>query len=237
MLNIEQNVNFRMEVTMYDKLLLLPLFQGLGKQDFTTILEKAKFHFRKYAAGSIIAEQGSKCNAIVFVLDGEVTSEKKDERYGYSLTEYFDKPFVMEPHSLFGMYPSYTATYTAQTDISVVSIEKADILSVLNRFEIFQMNYLNLLSNHVQRLTLRLWDIHSGNTTEKVANFLLKRCLTPKGKKKLRIRMEDFAELTGETRISISKALNTLKAQKLIALSRKEITIPDLEKLTNDIQP
>lgn len=31
--------------TMYDKLLQLPLFQGICKNDFTTILEKVKLHF------------------------------------------------------------------------------------------------------------------------------------------------------------------------------------------------
>ena len=225
-----------MEITMYDKLLLLPLFQGLGRQDFTTILGKAKLHFRKYAAGCAIVEQGSKCNAIVFALDGKIVSEKKDEAIGYSLTEYFDAPFVIEPYSLFGMYPSYTATYKALTDVSVVSVEKRDILSVLNKFEIFQINYLNLLSNHAQGLTLRLWNIHSGDAVEKIVNFVRKRCLTPQGEKKLRIRMEDFAGLTGETRMSISKGLNTLKEKKLISLGRKEITIPDFEKLINNLQ-
>ncbi len=223
-----------MEVTMYDKLLLLPLFQGLGKQDFTTILEKAKFHFQKYAAGQSIVKHGSKCNALLFILDGKVVSERQGEEQTYSLSEYFESPFVIEPYSLFGMYPSYTATYTALTEVSAVSIEKADVLSVLTKFEIFQINYLNLLSNQAQSLTLRLWNIHSGTTLDKIINFLRRRCLTLKGEKKLRIRMEDFAELTGETRINISKELNTLKNRKLIALSRKEITIPDLELLINN---
>ena len=35
-----------MQSTMYDKLLLLPLFQGLCKEDFTAILEKVRLHFR-----------------------------------------------------------------------------------------------------------------------------------------------------------------------------------------------
>lgn len=35
-----------MQSTMYDKLLLLPLFQGLCKEDFTSILEKLDCIFR-----------------------------------------------------------------------------------------------------------------------------------------------------------------------------------------------
>ena len=47
-----------MQSTMYDKLLLLPLFQGLCKEDFTSILEKVRLHFQKYTAGSRIVKQG-----------------------------------------------------------------------------------------------------------------------------------------------------------------------------------
>ena len=39
-----------MEITMYDTLLQLPLFQGLCKNDFTNIIGKVKLHFRKYNA-------------------------------------------------------------------------------------------------------------------------------------------------------------------------------------------
>ena len=224
-----------MEVTMYDKLLLLPLFQGLGKQDFTTILEKVKFHFQKFAENSYLAKQGDKCNSIIFILDGKIKAARQDEHLGYILSEITDgAPFVLEPYSLFGMNPNYTATYTAVTDSSVVSIDKRDVLRVLNKFEIFQLNYLNLLSNHAQTLATKIWNANSGsNVLDKILAFLQRRCLIPKGEKHLKIRMEDFAALTGETRINISKELNALKNKKLISLSRKEITIPDREELIN----
>ena len=46
-----------MEITMYDTLLQLPLFQGLCKDDFTSIIEKVKFHFHQFEAGEdILAE-------------------------------------------------------------------------------------------------------------------------------------------------------------------------------------
>ena len=33
---------------MYDNLLQLPLFQGLNKNDFTSIIEKVRLHFLTY---------------------------------------------------------------------------------------------------------------------------------------------------------------------------------------------
>ena len=56
-----------MEITMYDTLLQLPLFQGLCKNDFTSILGKVKLHFRKYNADEIIVEQGEPCTELIFL--------------------------------------------------------------------------------------------------------------------------------------------------------------------------
>ena len=60
-----------MEITMYDTLLQLPLFQGLCKNDFTNIIGKVKLHFRKYNADDIIVEQGAPCTQLIFLLNGE----------------------------------------------------------------------------------------------------------------------------------------------------------------------
>ena len=102
-----------MQSTMYDKLLLLPLFQGLCKEDFTSILEKVRLHFQKYTAGSRIVKQGDYCNNIIFILQGEIRAESVDHTYHYTIHETLESPQIIEPYSLFGMYPQYTASYYA----------------------------------------------------------------------------------------------------------------------------
>ncbi len=66
----------------------------------------------------------------------------------------------------------------------------------------------------------------------KNTEFLVLRSMKPEGKKILKIKMEDLASLIDETRINVSKVLNDLQEQGLVQLSRKEISIPALEKLT-----
>ena len=78
----------------------------------------------------------------------------------------------------------------------------------------------------------KLWHSHIGNTEEKILNFLVLRSMKPEGKKILKIKMEDLASLIDETRINVSKVLNDLQEQGLVQLSRKAISIPALEKLT-----
>lgn len=220
-----------MQPTMYDTLLLLPLFQGLCKEDLTNILEKVKLQFIKYKKGDYLAKQEETCHHLIFIIQGEVCSESTDKNHNYTLYETFKGPLVIEPYSLFGMYPYYTTSYYAETEVSALIISKSYILSELNNYEIFRLNYLNMLCNRSQTMYRKLWNAHIGDTQDKIINFLQLRCLRPAGKKKLCVRMEDLAELIDDTRINVSKVLNELQEQELISLSRKEILIPQLEKI------
>lgn len=169
---------------------------------------------------------------MVFILQGTIRAESIDNEHGYVLYETFDSPQVIEPYSLFGMFPQYTASYYAQTEVSTLSLHKSYILSELNKYEIFQLNYFNVISNRAQNVYRKLWDTHIGNTAEKIINFLQLRCTRPTGEKTLHIKMEDLAALIDDTRINVSKVLNKYQEEGLIQLRRKEIHIPALEKLT-----
>lgn len=223
-----------MEITMYDTLLQLPLFQGLCKNDFTNIIGKVKLHFRKYDADDIIVEQGEPCDQLIFLLNGEIISQATDEQHSYSLFETFGSPFVIEPYSLFGMQTRYTATYKVRIETNIVTIEKSFVLAELNNYEIFRLNYLNILSNRAQVAYEKLWNSYAGSIQDKIVDFILLRSMRPDGEKVLKIKMEDLANLIDETRINVSKVLNDLQEKKLIQLTRKEIYIPALEKLVQD---
>jgi CRP-like cAMP-binding protein len=222
-----------METTMYDNLLLLPLFQGLSKADFTTILEKVRIHFLTYQEGETFIQQGEDCQQLCFLLNGKAIVRTTDKNRNYTLSETFEAPAIIEPQSLFGMHPHYTATYQAQTLVKVLTIDKAYIFTELNKHEIFRLNFLNILSNRVQTAYQKLWDNHIGSLNEKLVHFIAIRSLNPGGERTLQITMEDWAGLIDETRINLSRLLNELQTVGLVQLKRKEFYIPDFEKLTN----
>ena len=70
-----------MKVSMYDTLLELPLFQGLTKENITSIIEKVKMGFHKYETRQNIAMQDAKCNSLIFILDGSVAITTTDEKH------------------------------------------------------------------------------------------------------------------------------------------------------------
>ena len=90
---------------------------------------------------------------------------------------------------------------------------------------------MNILSNRCQYLANKLSNSQTISIQDKFVDFFRTRCLKPEGEKTLHITMEDLATLIGETRINVSKLLNDWQKIGLLQLKRKEIFIPDLEKL------
>ena len=216
---------------MYDTLLQLPLFQGLAKNDFTSILDKVKLHFLKRKAGDTVALGGEDCRELVFLLNGSLVSKTSDRDELYTFYEAINAPFLIEPYSLFGWSTKYVSTYTALTACNLVTIEKAYLLSELNNYEIIRLNYLNILSNRAQNLHDRLWTNLPESLHDRIVEFILLHSYVPGGEKRLKVKMDDLAKLLSSTRIRVSKALNEMQDKHWLTLHRGEIRIPDISLL------
>lgn len=216
---------------MFDTLLQLPLFQGLAQEDFTNILGKVKLNFTKHKAGEVIVKANEVCNKLIFVLKGEILSSTTSADASYSFSEYFQAPFLIEPQSLFGMNTSYVATYTTQTEANTVSINKAFVMNELFKYDIFRLNYMNIVSNRAQNLNNRIWIKTADGLEKQIGNFILTHIDRPIGRKILKIKMEELAQIVNDTRMGVSKALNSMQEKGVIELHRGEILIPDAEKL------
>lgn len=219
--------------TMFDTLLQLPLFQGLAREDLTNILGKVKLHFDKRKAGECLQQAGSPCDRFLFILKGEIasTTATADTDTPYRLTEHFTAPHLIEPHSLFGMSTRYASTHTAVEEVHLLSVSKSFILDELSKYEIFRLNFMNILCNRSQQLNRRIWSTAGTTPEERITHFIRTHCERPAGRKILKIKMEHLARLINESRLTVSKALNDMQARGLVELKRGEIVIPATEKL------
>lgn len=219
--------------TMFDTLLQLPLFQGLCHEDFTNILDKVKLHFIKHKVGETLIESGSPCEQLCFLLKGEISIITTSKEDIYTVVEHVEAPYLIEPYSLFGMSTTYTSSYVAYTEAHTISISKSFVLSNLFKYEIFRLNYMNIVSNRAQNLYARLWDEKSvHDLKDKIIYFILSHCEKAQGEKIFKVKMDDLARCLDDTRLNTSKALNELQDKGFIELRRKEILIPDIQRLT-----
>lgn len=220
-----------MDFTMYDTLLQLPMFQGLGKNDITEILTKVKFHFQKHQPGECICVQDEKCSEVCFLLRGTVMAETSSRDKVYLFCEQLPVPHVIELYSLFGISPRYHSTYRAVSEVHTLTIDKQYLLGELNSYIPCGFNFSNIICTRAQYLYQRIWSDVTGGLRDRFIQFLLLRSSRPAGYKLIRIKMEDLAALLGDSRINVSRLLNALQDEGLVSLKRKEIEIPALEKL------
>ena len=216
---------------MYDTLRHLPLFQGMSETELTMILDKVKLHFLKLADKEVAFHQGEMCDKMVFLIGGELVSETEAPCSTFTLEETLQRPAIVELHSLFGKRPAYKATYRAHGETSLLTIEKQYIYTVLNASDIFRMILFNQLSNIANQQHELRWSITPQGLEGRLAHFIRSLCSTPHGRKTLRIKMDDLAQLLDDTRLNVSTILNRWQSEGLIEMRRKEYVFLDLERL------
>ena len=220
--------------TMYDKLLLLPLFQGLTRDDFTAIVGKTKLDFARHKRNTVLATAGDPCTRLIFLLDGEISACGVSVDESYALTEYSKRPFLLEPQSMYGLDARFVRTYTAVSEIQTVSIDKRYVLRELWSYDVFRLNLLNTMCSHAQRQRANLWRPMPDGVGRRIVDFISRRCDWQYGRKSLKIKMEDLAKNVSETRLNVSKTLNLWESHELVELRRGEIIVFDLKTLREE---
>ena len=162
---------------MYESLMSLPYFQGMSKDEITSILDKVKLVFTRYKDGESIATQGSPCNNFTLLVRGSLTSKCVSPDRRYTLTEELTPPFAFEPYSLFGLSPTYRSSYYANGECDTLTIEKSYLFAELSQYNIFLMNMMNLLCQRAQQKTAQIWNSRQLPLPEKIIEFISGRRL------------------------------------------------------------
>lgn len=198
------------------------------------IVEKTKMHFEKKKQGEVIEQAGTTCSQFTFILRGDVEVTTVSPDGIYAITEYFSSPYLIEPQSLFGLYTTYVSTVRAVGEVATVRIDKPTIAQVLFNYEIFRLNYQNIISGRAQNLQRRLWVTPVGTLRERMMQFFLVHLERAVGRKVVKIKMENLAQILNETRLNVSKVLNQMQDEGLLALHRGEIEIYEASQLLNN---
>lgn len=218
--------------TMYKKLLQLPLFQGLNKKDFTDIIGKVTFHFQTIETEQELLRQGEACNHLLFLLKGKIVMQTVSVCKTFTIEEAICTPCLIEPHSLFGLTPTYQSSYSTAESCDILSIDKKYLLTHLMRYPIFELNYLNILSGKTHSQHRQLWyKVKSNELLERFKRFIIQHTHSLDSPISLYITMEDLAIQLNDTRLNVSRMLNKLNDKKKIDLKRKSIHIPCFHKI------
>ena len=110
------------------------------------------------------------------------------------------------------MNTRYISSYIPHNEeAQMVSISKSFVMGELFKYDIFRLNYMNIVSNRAQNLYTRLWDKAPKDIEDKIIRFILGHIERMTGEKLFKVKMDDLARMLDDTRLNVSKALNGLQ--------------------------
>ena len=222
-----------MELTMFERLLQLPLFQGLSIQELSDVMAHVRLNFVNYHAGDEIVVQGEPCKSLIYIINGDVCSEYRDAEHCLVVKEMLPKIGVIEPYNMFGMFQRYSRTYSFSTDGITLAIDKPVVLQRLMASTIVKINLLNIVCNRYQQTSHLLRNHPEQTISDKIHKFILAHSSIPRGYKEIHIKMTDLASHIHETRLNVSQTLNEMQKQGIVSLRRGCIVIPDIKAFTS----
>lgn len=220
-----------MELSLQNQLVLIPLFQGMSKNELTQVIGQTKLRFTKFAKGKTITQENDACDQLMFLISGEIDMTTFADDHSYSVEEHFAAPYTLQMECFFGLRQRYTHIFTARTTCHFVSIDKNDVLKLTDDYIIFRMNLINIISTIAQKALRTPWRFKGASIRQQIIHFFKERCSKPAGHKTVRIKIAQLAAELHESRLNVSQELNRMRSERLLNFSRGIIDIPCFENL------
>jgi len=216
---------------IYDKLLQFPLFQGMSRDDLEIVAGHTRFGFLKVASGRPVVKTGDACTHLYFLINGSVKVKTYADDYGYSVEEQISAPYILQVEGVFGYHQRYTHDFFALSDVNFLTIDKEEIVRLSEDFLVFRLNLMNAFATQTQKQIRQVWLHQPQSLRDRVERFLTQHCVYPAGYKLFNILMTRLSEELNDSRLNVSRVLNQMQEDGLVALSRGRIEVPQLERL------
>lgn len=216
---------------IYEKLLQFSLFQGMSRDDLELVAGHTRFGFTKIAQGKIVFKEGAVCSHLYLLVNGNIRTVSSSDDHSITVEEEMQAPFVLQPEAIYGYNQRYTQTFVAQTDASFITIDKDEVGRLSEDFLVFRLNLLNIYATQVQKMQRQPWRQCPKTLRERIIRFFVLHCSYPAGPKTFYILMNQLAEELNDSRLNISRELNSMQYDRLLVLHRGRIEIPSLERL------
>ncbi len=214
-------------MSMIDVLIGLPLFNGVSRQRMEETVGSAKFHFLKFSHGQEIVRAGERCEALRFIISGQVRLSITNSDGRFRISQTIEAPGAISPDFLFGSSTIYPGTAVAVDTVSVVQVSKQEYVKILNSDPIFLFNYLNYLSMNAQKCVEGVLSLSTGSVEERIALWVV--AMTQPGARDISLtcRQRDMYAVFGVQRSSFIAALERMRERGIIDYAPGEIRVLD----------
>lgn len=208
-----------------------PIFKGISEEELAGLFGQIHYQVKVYQKNDLIVSGGDICDRLLIVQKGSVKAEMNDYSGKTIKIEDLSVPQPLASAFLFGRQNQFPVTVSANSEVEMVSIPKAEFVKLLQLNSLILNNYLNTISTRAQFLSQKLKFLSFKTIKQKIAHFLLEKA----GDRLLTIELqqsqEQLAEMFGVARPSLARTLGEMIQEGLIETQRRSIRILDKDRM------
>ena len=211
------------------------LFVGLAANDIESIADLViSKHLKK---DEYLFYQGDKSLGFYIVQKGGINVHRVGASGKEQVIHWF-RPMESFAEATLATETGYPADARATEETTVLLVPKAEFIELLRRRPELSLRMLGSMSMHLRVLVGLVDDLTLKDIETRVANWLLRRCPRPIGKKAAEIKLDGtkrmLAAELGTTSETLSRTLAKLRDLKLLRISGNTFTVTqpiELQKL------
>jgi CRP/FNR family transcriptional regulator len=218
----------------------VPLFSGLTDNDLEKIARNTVL--RHYRRNSTVFVEGERVHTFYFIQSGIVKVTKVDDNGNEQVICLLKKEDMFPHVGFFGNSP-YCGTAITVTDSQLLAIPTDDFDRLLDSNPLIAKSVMKMMDKRLLYMKKRLQEVISGDVQRKVVITLL-RLVEEYGIRRedgvfvsIPLTHQDFANMLGMSRESVTRVLNQLKKDQLLDINRKGILIYNLDALQLTLSP
>lgn len=217
---------------IFDKLLHLPLFQGITHEKLNEMVEKLPFHFLKYKRGDKIIDRDDECTHVRFIISGAARITYESKKLKFSISHNLVAPEVVAPDYLFGLSTQYPFTLRATQECGILQVAKNDYISMLQSDNVFLYNILNYLSRNSQMFKTQLLEAEQVSVTERLVMLVSAFTTQRANNIVMEFRQRDLCKILGARRPALISTIEQLAdSGVIVAPDNSSLIINDRKQL------
>lgn len=215
----------------YNLISMCPIFKGLPPLKVEQLMVDVHYRVRHFNKHELVVQAGDECTNLFIVIKGSVKGEMADYTGKTIKIEDIEAPRPLAAAFLFGQNNRFPVTVIANNEVSLLSIDRAEFLKLLQKDQRILTNYLNSISSRAQFLSQRIKFLSFKTIRQKIAHYLLELAGDRLAIVELPLSQSQLAEFFAVTRPSLGRALGEMDQEGLIEVHRRTIKIIDKAKM------
>lgn len=221
-----------MDSTLLNALAPCPLFHGFGKRDIEQVMSEVNYNVIHFDKHGVYALEGDRCRNFDIIIRGVMNTRMTSYSGKYVEVTQLRQGNIVAPAFVFAKENFFPVGVDAETDVDILRMIPDQFKKLVNHSEKVRWNFIVLLSNTNHFLTNKVRFFSLLSAKEMTASMLLDEA-ERQGSSEIVLNKsrQELADSFGVQKLSVIRALNTLKKDGAINIEGRNITIIDKSKL------